>query len=140
MESNAVEVLHETKPDKYTLHLHESCVLSLKFAHSGKWFASTGKDNLLNSWRSPYGAQLFQVGYTVCNALVPAQFFSISRPHELHRRYIGSYSGSDYWITLRGGNRVRVFRVQAGVGFGPEKKSILDGMFINSGYSSGFYE
>lgn len=60
MESNAVEVLHETKPDKYTLHLHESCVLSLKFAHSGKWFVSTGKDNLLNSWRSPYGAKLFQ--------------------------------------------------------------------------------
>lgn len=60
MESSIVEVLHETKPDKYQLHLHESCVLSLKFASSGKWFVSTGKDNLLNSWRSPYGAKLFQ--------------------------------------------------------------------------------
>ncbi|NWX28361.1 TLE3 protein, partial [Notiomystis cincta] len=48
MESSNVEVLHHTKPDKYQLHLHESCVLSLKFAYCGKWFVSTGKDNLLN--------------------------------------------------------------------------------------------
>lgn len=60
MESSSVEVLHCSKPDKYQLHLHESCVLSLKFSNSGKWFASTGKDNLLNAWRSPYGASLFQ--------------------------------------------------------------------------------
>ncbi|XP_059081122.1 protein groucho-like isoform X3 [Tigriopus californicus] len=59
MESSNVEVLHCSKPDKYQLHLHESCVLSLKFAHSGKWFASTGKDNLLNAWRTPYGASIF---------------------------------------------------------------------------------
>lgn len=61
MESSTVEVLHDTKPDKYQLHLHESCVLSLKFARSGKWFVSTGKDNMLNSWRSPYGRKIFQV-------------------------------------------------------------------------------
>nr|XP_039270593.1 transducin-like enhancer protein 4 [Styela clava] len=60
MESSTVEVLHDTKPDRYQLHLHESCVLSLKFAHSGKWFVSTGKDNMLNAWRTPYGASLFQ--------------------------------------------------------------------------------
>lgn len=60
MESSHVEVLHNTKPDKYQLHLHESCVLSLKFAHSGKWFVSTGKDNYLNAWRTPYGASIFQ--------------------------------------------------------------------------------
>ncbi|XP_003726733.1 transducin-like enhancer protein 4 isoform X1 [Strongylocentrotus purpuratus] len=60
MESSNVEVLHHTKPDKYQLHLHESCVLSLKFAHCGKWFVSTGKDNLLNAWRTPYGASIFQ--------------------------------------------------------------------------------
>lgn len=28
----------------------------------GKWFVSTGKDNLLNAWRTPYGASIFQVG------------------------------------------------------------------------------
>lgn len=61
MESSNVEVLHHTKPDKYQLHLHESCVLSLKFAYCGKWFVSTGKDNLLNAWRTPYGASIFQV-------------------------------------------------------------------------------
>uniref|UniRef100_A0A8C1D559 TLE family member 3, transcriptional corepressor a n=1 Tax=Cyprinus carpio carpio TaxID=630221 RepID=A0A8C1D559_CYPCA len=38
MESSNVEVLHHTKPDKYQLHLHESCVLSLKFAYCGKHF------------------------------------------------------------------------------------------------------
>jgi len=59
MESSSVEVLHCSKPDKYQLHLHESCVLSLKFANCGKWFASTGKDNLLNAWRTPYGASIF---------------------------------------------------------------------------------
>lgn len=36
MESSNVEVLHHSKPDKYQLHLHESCVLSLKFAYCGK--------------------------------------------------------------------------------------------------------
>ena len=36
MESSNVEVLHVSKPDKYQLHLHESCVLSLKFAYCGK--------------------------------------------------------------------------------------------------------
>ena len=61
MESSNVEVLHSSKPDKYQLHLHESCVLSLKFAYCGKWFVSTGKDNLLNAWRTPYGASIFQV-------------------------------------------------------------------------------
>ncbi|XP_069481987.1 transducin-like enhancer protein 1 isoform X2 [Ambystoma mexicanum] len=60
MESSNVEVLHVNKPDKYQLHLHESCVLSLKFANCGKWFVSTGKDNLLNAWRTPYGASIFQ--------------------------------------------------------------------------------
>lgn len=59
MESSNVEVLHCSKPDKYQLHLHESCVLSLRFANCGKWFASTGKDNLLNAWRTPYGASIF---------------------------------------------------------------------------------
>lgn len=61
MENSNVEVLHASKPDKYQLHLHESCVLSLKFAACGKWFVSTGKDNLLNAWRTPYGTSIFQV-------------------------------------------------------------------------------
>nr|CAD7413514.1 unnamed protein product [Timema poppensis] len=63
MENSNVEVLHAAKSDKYQLHLHESCVLSLRFAACGKWFVSTGKDNLLNAWRTPYGASIFQVGH-----------------------------------------------------------------------------
>jgi WD40 repeat protein len=61
MENSNVEVLHQSKLDKYQLHLHDSCVLSLRFANCGKWFISTGKDNLLNAWRTPYGASIFQV-------------------------------------------------------------------------------
>lgn len=61
MENSHVEVLHANKPDKYQLLLHESCVLSLRFAVCGKWFVSTGKDNILNAWRTPYGASIFQV-------------------------------------------------------------------------------
>ncbi|VDM57924.1 unnamed protein product [Angiostrongylus costaricensis] len=60
MENNNVEVLNTTRAEKYQLHQHESCVLSLKFAHSGRWFVSTGKDNVLNAWRTPYGASLLQ--------------------------------------------------------------------------------
>ncbi|KIH45467.1 WD domain, G-beta repeat protein [Ancylostoma duodenale] len=60
MENNNVEVLHTSRSEKYQLHQHESCVLSLKFAHSGRWFVSTGKDNVLNAWRTPYGASLLQ--------------------------------------------------------------------------------
>ena len=61
MENSTIEVLHDVKSEKYQLHLHESCVLSLKFAHSGKWFITTGKDHAINSWRTPYGASIFQV-------------------------------------------------------------------------------
>lgn len=82
MESSNVEVLHCSKPDKYQLHLHESCVLSLKFAYCGKWFVSTGKDNLLNAWRTPYGASIFQVsdpdhGQTISVFLTPPLSLSI---------------------------------------------------------------
>lgn len=48
MESSNVEILHVTKPDKYQLHLHESCVLSLKFAACG-----TGTARFL--WAAPFG-------------------------------------------------------------------------------------
>lgn len=78
MESSHVEVLHESKPDKYQLHLHESCVLSLKFAHCGKWFVSTGKDNLLNAWRTPYGAGIFQVN-SKYNTVIVLVFSCISQ-------------------------------------------------------------
>lgn len=32
---------------------------------AGKWFVSTGKDNLLNAWRTPYGASIFQVSVEI---------------------------------------------------------------------------
>jgi WD40 repeat protein len=63
MEHSLIDILNvsSTKPDKYRLTLHESCVLSLKFAHTGKWFVSTSKDNQLTGWKTPYGAKLFDV-------------------------------------------------------------------------------
>jgi len=65
MEQSLIDILNvsSTKPDKYRLTLHESCVLSLKFAHSGKWFLSTSKDNQLTGWKTPYGAKLFDVNF-----------------------------------------------------------------------------
>ncbi|KAJ1085920.1 hypothetical protein NDU88_006044 [Pleurodeles waltl] len=45
LESSNVEVLHVSKPDKYQLHLHESCVLSLQFSSCGK------KELLQNAWQ-----------------------------------------------------------------------------------------
>jgi WD40 repeat protein len=60
MESSAVEVLHGNKTDKYTLKAHESCVLSLKFAHNGKWFLTTGKDNLINCVTTNSGSILYK--------------------------------------------------------------------------------
>lgn len=75
MENSNVEVLHAAKPDKYQLHLHESCVLSLRFAACGKWFVSTGKDNLLNAWRTPYGASIFQVSVWSNKIFFPFMFF-----------------------------------------------------------------
>ena len=62
LEQSLIDVLNvsSSKPDKYRLTLHESCVLSLKFARSGKWFVSTSKDNQMIGWKTPYGAKLFE--------------------------------------------------------------------------------
>nr|XP_011746351.1 transducin-like enhancer protein 2 isoform X4 [Macaca nemestrina] len=84
MESSNVEILHVRKPEKYQLHLHESCVLSLKFASCGRWFVSTGKDNLLNAWRTPYGASIFQ-----SKESSQSEFADISR----NNKYIVTGSG-----------------------------------------------
>ena len=55
MESSIIEVMstNQAKPEKMQLKMHDSCVLALKFAASGKWFISTGKDKLLNLCGSP---------------------------------------------------------------------------------------
>ncbi|KAL7074317.1 hypothetical protein ACQ4LE_006407 [Meloidogyne hapla] len=59
LEDQNVQVLNSTTMgEKYLLTGHQSCVLSLKFANSGKWFVSTGKDNVVNCWRTPYGYKL----------------------------------------------------------------------------------
>ncbi len=47
------------------------CDLIFFVCISGKWFVSTGKDNLLNAWRTPYGASIFQV----CSRPVWLYFF-----------------------------------------------------------------
>ena len=89
-----MEVLHQSKPDKYELHLHDSCVLSLKFAACGKWFASTGKDNLLNAWRTPYGASIFQVPHTHTHTRLTALY---SRTTQVSRYQ----KGKPIWILLK---------------------------------------
>lgn len=56
MEDSTIEVMRSSqpnKPEKMRLKMHDSCVLALKYAASGKWFISTGKDKLLNLYGSP---------------------------------------------------------------------------------------
>ena len=60
LESDEIEVFATSRADRYRVKMHDSCVLSLKFAHSGTWFASTGKDSWINGLRSPWGASLFR--------------------------------------------------------------------------------
>lgn len=97
MENSNVEVLHAAKPDKYQLHLHESCVLSLRFAACGKWFVSTGKDNLLNAWRTPYGASIFQVNYSNISMLnLRNSNTSLTQTNFLHNET--SYHNEVAWL------------------------------------------
>jgi len=62
MENNLVEVLNMINPAcKYQLHLHQGCVLSVKYSNSSKWLVTAGKDKQLNIWRSPFGNTNTQV-------------------------------------------------------------------------------
>ncbi|XP_077391632.1 transducin-like enhancer protein 4 isoform X3 [Festucalex cinctus] len=121
MESSNVEVLHVSKPDKYQLHLHESCVLSLKFAYCGKWFVSTGKDNLLNAWRTPYGASIFQVNTrllhrrcthfsSLASATSTSLFFHVRLPkHNLPQHFLHISSAAKTIDPLKSVKSVVVF-------------------------------
>ena len=61
LEDSNVEVINlKNSKQLYQLHLHENCVLSLKFAPNGNWFVTGGKDKLLNVWRAPFGPGVFQ--------------------------------------------------------------------------------
>ncbi|KAI0982059.1 hypothetical protein GJ496_002121 [Pomphorhynchus laevis] len=64
MENSLIEVISTSRVEKYQLHMHDSCVLSLRFANTGKWFISTGKDNMIYCWRSPIGTSIFQIKET----------------------------------------------------------------------------
>ena len=44
-------------PKKSIIYPFGNCLV---FLFVGKWFISTGKDNAMNAWRSPYGANLLQ--------------------------------------------------------------------------------
>uniref|UniRef100_A0AC34PZT8 Groucho/TLE N-terminal Q-rich domain-containing protein n=1 Tax=Panagrolaimus sp. JU765 TaxID=591449 RepID=A0AC34PZT8_9BILA len=60
-ETNQVDMINTQSKEKYVIHSHESCVLSLKFAKSGKYFVTTGKDYLVNVSRTPYGSRLVRL-------------------------------------------------------------------------------
>lgn len=114
MESSHVEVLHSTKPDKYQLHLHESCVLSLKFASCGKWFVSTGKDNLLNAWRTPYGASIFQVSFpaALCSCCLLTSLPADPQSKETSSVLSCDISSDDkYIVTGSGDKKATVYEV-----------------------------
>lgn len=50
----------------------------------GKWFVSTGKDNLLNAWRTPYGASIFQVMPCLLSSACPVSLQSCSHGLFVH--------------------------------------------------------
>jgi len=61
LENSHVEVVNLMNTEcKYQLHIHENCVLTVKYANNGKWFVTAGKDKSLLSWRSPFGSSIFQ--------------------------------------------------------------------------------
>jgi len=62
LESSQIEIvqLDESPKVRYEISRHQSCVLSVKYAPSKKWFVSTGKDGLLAAWTSPNGSQIFE--------------------------------------------------------------------------------
>lgn len=49
---------YKTNDCHRTILDHENALLSVKFAHSGKWFAAGGKDNVLSTWPCPDGQRL----------------------------------------------------------------------------------
>eukprot|EP00124_Ichthyophonus_hoferi_P004457 Ihof_evm2s493 gene=Ihof_evmTU2s493 len=61
LENSHVEMLNYQQPNNNTsLRLHNNCVLSLKFAHRGNWFMTTGKDNYLSIWKTLHGVSLYK--------------------------------------------------------------------------------
>ena len=60
-----VEVYNLENSEKYQVRYHDSCVLSLKYAHKNDWFISTGKDQIINGWKSPYAANIFNVSLKI---------------------------------------------------------------------------
>lgn len=89
MEQSLIDVLNvsSNKPDKYRLTIHDSCVLALKYARSGKWFVSTSKDNQLIGWKTPYGAKLFEVclKINICSIIVIFCFILLFRTKKVRR-------------------------------------------------------
>ena len=62
LENNHIEVTNLINSEaKYQLHMHENCVLSMKFANNSKWFISTSRDKSIIARRSPFGPSIFQV-------------------------------------------------------------------------------
>ena len=60
---------------------------SFQFANQGKWFVSTGKDNLLNAWRTPFGASIFQVNHLLVEMVLARKqnFNKNFRTRKAHR-------------------------------------------------------
>ena len=92
MESSNVEVLHVRKPEKYQLHLHESCVLALKFAScggcsgwAGHWGAGAGSANTQHSTSNPHGrTQDARWDLNFSRSLVSVRFSQVLHGTHLH--------------------------------------------------------
>jgi len=63
LESSIVDVhcIYPTGNNDCKLRGHSKCVLSLKYAPSGDWFVTTGKDHQWIIWKGPYGGLILSV-------------------------------------------------------------------------------
>ena len=58
-----MEVCSLDNSAKYQVKYHNKSVTSLKYAHKKDWFVTTGQDQLVNLWKNPYGANIYNVSF-----------------------------------------------------------------------------
>lgn len=68
---------------KATVSLDPHLMLCSCTPPAGKWFVSTGKDNLLNAWRTPYGSSIFQVTLDATVPFNSLPLFQVNFPKRL---------------------------------------------------------
>ena len=56
-----MEVCSLDNSAKYQVKYHNKSVTSLEYSHNKDWFVTTGQDQIVNLWKNPYGANIYNV-------------------------------------------------------------------------------